>query len=85
MIQTRTVRTASLALVKSENRLAVGDLLKASEKPIITLHTTEDQIVLIEQFRNYGMLFMKMFYNVVADSIICCAKEARASIVLNIE
>ena len=28
---------------------------------------------------------MKMFYNVVADSIICCAKEARASIVLNIE
>ena len=28
---------------------------------------------------------MKMFYNVVADSIICCGKEARASIVLNIE
>ena len=27
---------------------------------------------------------MKMFYN-VANSLICCAKEARASIVLNIE
>ena len=28
---------------------------------------------------------MKMFYNMVADSIICYAKEARASIVLKIE
>ena len=34
--------------------------------------------------RHYGILFMKMFYNVVI-SIVCCAKGARASIVLNIE
>ena len=37
-----------------------------------------------EQSRHYGILFMKTFYNVV-NSIICCAKEARASIVSNIE
>ena len=34
--------------------------------------------------RHYGILFMKMFYNVVI-SIVCCAKRARASIVLTIE
>ena len=33
---------------------------------------------------HYGILFMKMFHNVV-NFILCCAKEARASIVLNIE
>ena len=49
-----------------------------------TLHTTEEQIVLSEQSRCYRLLFMKTFYNVV-NSMICCAKEARASIVLNIE
>ena len=37
-----------------------------------------------EQFRHYGILFMKMLYNMV-NSLICCAKEARASIVLNTE
>ena len=37
-----------------------------------------------EQSRNYGIVSTKTIYNKV-NSIICCAKEARASIVLNIE
>ena len=37
-----------------------------------------------EKFRHYGILFMKTFYNVV-DAIICCAKEVRASIILDIK
>ena len=39
---------------------------------------------LTEKSRYYGILFMKTFYNVV-NAIICCAKEARALIVLDIE
>ena len=34
--------------------------------------------------RHYGILIMKTFYD-VANAIICCAKEARASIVLDIK
>ena len=37
-----------------------------------------------EQSRHYGIVSMKTIYNKV-NSIICCAKEERASIVLNIE
>ena len=44
----------------------------------------QDQIFLTEKSRHYGILFMKTFYNVV-NAIICCAKEARASIVLDIK
>ena len=51
---------------------------------IITLHITKGQIFLTEQSRHYGIFFMKTFYNVF-NSIICSAKEARASIVLDIE
>ena len=40
---------------------------------------------LTEQSRHYGILFMKTFYNVVRILLICCAKEARALIVLDIE
>ena len=43
-----------------------------------------DQIFLTEKSRHYEILFMKTFYKVV-NSIICCAKEACASIVLDIE
>ena len=39
---------------------------------------------LTEKSRHYGILFMKTFYNMV-NAIICCAKEARALIVLDIE
>ena len=49
-----------------------------------TLHTTRKQIEVTEQSRHYEILFTKMFYNMV-NSLICGAKEARASIVLNIE
>ena len=48
------------------------------------MHITQDQIFLTEKSRHYGTLFMKTFYNVV-NAIICCAKEARALIVLDIE
>ena len=34
-------------------------------KPIIILHATEEQIILTEQSRHYGILFMKTFYNMV--------------------
>ena len=37
-----------------------------------------------EKSRHYGILFMRTFYNVV-NAIICCAKEARVLIVLDIE
>ena len=64
-IQTFTASTANSVLVKSENRLAVKVILKFFErfrlKPIITLHATLKQIVLTEQLRHYGILFMKMF------------------------
>ena len=54
-------------------------------KPIIALHTTQEQIVLTEQSWHYGgILFMKTFYNKV-NSVICFAKETRTSIVLIIE
>ena len=57
--------------------------------PIIALHATEEQIVLTEQSRHNGMLFMKRFYNVVncllLKQTVCFAKEDRASIVLIIE
>ena len=38
---------------------------------------------LTEKSQRYGILFMKTFYNVVNASV-CCAKEARALIVLDI-
>ena len=82
-----TARISNLALVKSENRLALKVILQVfltfSLRAYITLQTTQEQTVLAEQSRNYGILFMKKFYNVV-NFIICCAKEARASIVLNV-
>ena len=40
---------------------------------------TEDQIFLTEKSLHYGILFTKTFYNVVN-----CAKEVRASIILDI-
>ena len=41
---------------------------------------------MIEQSRHYGILSMKTIYsNNKVNSTICCAKEARTSIVLNIE
>ena len=40
---------------------------------------------MIGQTRHYRILSMKTIYNSKVNSIICCAKEARASIVLNIE
>ena len=41
---------------------------------------------MIEQSRHYGILSMKTIYsNIKVNSTICCAKEARTSIVLNIE
>ena len=43
-------------------------------KPIIILNTTQEKIVLTEQSRHYGVLFMKTFYNVV-NSIICCGRK----------
>ena len=80
-------RISNLALVKSENRLALKVILQVfltfSLRAHITLQTTQEQTVLAEQSRNYGILFMKKFYNVV-NFIICCAKEARASIVLDV-
>ena len=51
---------------------------------IITLNITYDQIFITEKSQHYGNIFMKTFYNVV-EAIICCAKEARALIVLDIE
>ena len=38
---------------------------------------------LTEKSRHYGILFMKTFY-IVVNATICCAKEARTSIVLDI-
>ena len=43
-------------------------------KPIIILNTTQERIVLTEQSRQYGVLSMKTFYNVV-NSIICCGRK----------
>ena len=40
--------------------------------------------IFLTESRHYGILFMETFYNVV-NAIICCAKVARASIVLDIE
>ena len=84
-------RTANLLLVISENssgwpkRWFWEFFYRFHYKPkIITLHITWDQIFLTEKSRHYGILFMNTFYNVV-NAIICCAKEARASIVLDIE
>ena len=48
------------------------------------MYTTLKQTVATEQSRHYGILLMKMFYNGV-NSLICCAKKARSSIVLNTE
>ena len=82
-------RTANLVPVKSEPRPAgrkviLGICLSFSLKAHITLNITKDQIFLTEKSWNYGILFMKTFYNVV-NAIICCAKEARALMVVDIE
>ena len=73
-----TARISNLALVKSENRLALKVILEVfltfSLRAHIILQTTQE---------HYGILFMKKFYNVV-NFTICCAKEARASIVLDV-
>ena len=60
------------------------DFFNVCVKAHYTFHTTLAQIVLIKKFRHNGILFMRTFYNVV-NSIICCPKEARASIALNTE
>ena len=64
-------RTANLALVKSNNRAScIGDF----GKPIIALHTTQEQIVLTEQSRHHGILFMKTFNADVVNSVIVLQK-----------
>ena len=55
-----------------------------SENPFFALLATQEQIVPTEQSRQYEILFMKKFENVV-NSIICFAKEGTASIALIIE
>ena len=57
--------------------------LELCERSLITLHTTQEQFLLTELSRHYGLLFMKTFYNVV-NSAICCIKEVPGSVVLNI-
>ena len=73
-------RTANLALVKSENQLAVWVILIF----FFTLHTSPEQIDLTKQSRHCVIPFMKTFQNVV-NTIIHCARNGRASIVLNIK
>ena len=53
-------------------------------RPIITLHTTSWQIDLTKQSRLIMNSSYQAFY-VVVIFIICCGREASASIVLNIE
>ena len=61
-----------------------GNILTISLKAHYYPAYQVEQIVLTEQSRHYGILFMKTFCNVV-NSIICSAKNVRASIVLKTE
>ena len=86
-----TALTANFSLVKGENRLAVyciDDFGKVwnvlAKRPLLPCIPYRRGLFWLNSPDIYGILFMKTFYNVV-NSIICCAKEARASIVLNIE
>ena len=86
-----TALTANFSLVKGENRLAVyciDDFGKVwnvlAKRPLLPCIPYRRGLFWLNSPDIYGIVFMKTFYNVV-NSIICCAKEARASIVLNIE
>ena len=86
-----TALTANFSIVKGENRLAVyciDDFGKVwnvlAKRPLLPCIPYRRGLFWLNSPDIYGVLCMKTFYNVV-NSIICCAKEARASIVLNIE
>ena len=62
----------------------VSKVLAKSSLLRIPCILTQEQIDLTEQSQHCGILFMKSFYNLF-NYIIYCAREARASMVLNIE
>ena len=83
-------QTANLERDKSENRSSIGDFgnffLSFSLKTYNyypTYHIAADFSDQADPVL-WKIIFMKTFYNVV-NSIIFCSKEARASIVLDIE